>query len=540
MAARTGRRLRVMGAALAVAAALPASGPAGAQTAPGCDTYASVVHDAVHGDVRCEAWTARYNDPVEAYDGPIRGNRAMATSPDGSVLYVGGHSLVDEGSNDLDVVLLAYDTSTGAPRFAARYEGEPQRPRALAYAMDVDPTGEDVYLLVTVTELPNGAPTSLLLSFDARTGDLRWTAPLIAPWGTRGSFASIEVAQDGSRVYATGTAGFKDADGKSFLFGVTTAIEARDPEHLGEQVWTTSFDAPHGSFARHVAVDGDGGRVFVGGSVLRPNGRRDGFTTLAYEAKEGAELWRAHAPGAFPDDQGIPAMAGLAVSPDGTRVFATGADQLEDQGPASFNVIRVLAYDGGTGEELWDAKVGGQFPTGGDGPRSGLFIEVGSPIAVRPDGSAVYVAGTLADFGTIAAGQGERYALVTAALDPGTGAELWRNEFDEGRPRRTFWPYLPAVAVSEDDVFVTATRGMEAVVPFVIAFGEHQFNTQALDASTGTTRWVGRWGEGQSRTAGIAITPDGSRLFVTGDSTALEERYEGSTDLVTLAYDTAT
>jgi outer membrane protein assembly factor BamB len=226
----------------------------------------------------------------------------------------------------------------------------------------------------------------------------------------------------------------------------------------------------------------------------------------------------------------------MAVSPDGTKVFMTGADQVPEQGPSSFHVIRVIAYDAAAGDRLWASQIAGQYPTGGDGTRSGLFIEVGTPIAVAPDGSRVYVTGTLSDL--TSEGVPLRYAIITAALDTATGTEVWRHEFDEGRPRRTFWPYLPALAVSDESVFVASTRSVEVVVPFVTAQYEDQYNTMSLDAATGVERWLGRWGEGRSRPAGIAAAPDGGPVFVTGDTLELTERNEGSWDLVTVAYDT--
>ncbi|MGH2691893.1 MAG: PQQ-binding-like beta-propeller repeat protein [Actinomycetota bacterium] len=496
-----------------------------------------MVQDAIGGEVRCEAWISRFNDPAEEYDGPVRGNRAMATSPDGATLYVAGNSDPDEAGDDLDALLVAYDSATGQQRWVGRYEGEGEaKPWAIAYAMDVSPTGEAVYVLANATPLPSGPADSFLLSFDATTGALVWKRPLLTPWGERAAFSSLQVARDGSRVYATGNAFFNDAEAKKRTTGVTTAFEARDPEHLGEQIWTTPPLGAVGSFLRHVAVSADGSRVFAGGSLLRANGRRDGFTTIGYEADTGSRLWQAHEPGAFPDDLGIPAMAGLDVSPDGSKVFITGADQLPEQGSSSFHVIFVIAYDAASGDKLWGSKIAGEYPTGGDGTRSGLFIEVGSPIEVAPDGSAVYVAGTLSDL--TSQGVPLQYAIITVALDSGTGAEIWRNEFDEGRPRRTFWPFLPAIAVSGEEVFVTATRSIEVVVPFVTAQYEDEYSTVALDAGTGVENWVGRWGEGRSRTGGIAVAPDGERVFVAGETLELTERIEGSWDLVTVAYDT--
>jgi len=84
--------------------------------------YATVAYDSSTGT---ELWVQRFAGPGNAYDVAV----ALGVSPDGSTVYVTGTSY--RSSSGLDLVTLAYDASTGAERWVARYNGcgEQVRPR---------------------------------------------------------------------------------------------------------------------------------------------------------------------------------------------------------------------------------------------------------------------------------------------------------------------------------------------------------------------------------------------------------------------------
>jgi DNA-binding beta-propeller fold protein YncE len=92
-------------------------------------------------------------------------------------------------------------------------------------------------------------------------------------------------------------------------------------------------------------------------------GSGGGFATVAYDAAPGSQLWTTSYPGSFAQPHGI------AVSPDGTKVYVT--DQRIDGAPTQ-------AYDASDGHGL-----------GGNIYKSAIA----NGLAVSPDGTRLYVTG---------------------------------------------------------------------------------------------------------------------------------------------------
>jgi DNA-binding beta-propeller fold protein YncE len=124
-------------------------------------------------------------------------------------------------------------------------------------------------------------------------------------------------------------------------------------------------------------------------------------------------------------------------------------------------------------------------------------------IGVSPDGSAVYVTG-------YANGSGSGYDYVTLAYDRVTGAELWLKRYD-GPAASYNVAYALGVSHDGSTVYVTGTsRGLTSDLDYA---------TIAYDASTGDRLWIRRYnGTGNSfdYTFALAMSPDGSAVFVTG------------------------
>jgi hypothetical protein len=141
-------------------------------------------------------------------------------------------------------------------------------------------------------------------------------------------------------------------------------------------------------------VSPDGSAVFVTGDTYRPTdeGSEDqsDYTTLAYDAMTGEEIWVARYDGPLSLGD-VPRS--LAVSPDGSMVFVSGGSVTETQ--ADF---ATLAYDAATGEEIWFASF--------DGPDS--LSDFAYSLEVSPGGRTVFVTGyslgleTNSDFLTLA------------------------------------------------------------------------------------------------------------------------------------------
>ncbi len=136
-------------------------------------------------------------------------------------------------------------------------------------------------------------------------------------------------------------------------------------------------------------------------------------------------------------------------------------------------------------------------------------------LALAPDGTAVYVTGCNPSCGG---------AIQTVAYSVGSGRQLWSASFHQG----TFG-YGLAIAASPDGTRVFVTGWM--------TYAKTQYETIAFDAATGTLLWSARYGAGIGGGARhIGVSPDGSKVFVTGESSPNPR----DTDFATVAYDAAT
>ncbi|SEH00461.1 Peptidase inhibitor I9 [Nonomuraea solani] len=208
----------------------------------------------------------------------------------------------------------------------------------------------------------------------------------------------------------------------------------------------------------------------------------------------------------------------IATDPTGKRVYVTGASYGSTPGLLSPSIATV-AYDAATGAELWSKSYVGP---------AGNFDEPAA-IGVSPDGSRLYVVG-------ISAGTDTGNDAVTLAYDTATGKELWATRHT-GQGQATEFGNGLAIAPDGKSVYVT---GMESRGEG----GVEDYFTVAYDAATGKRTWLSHYdgpGEGTSSTDDgrvIQVTPDGSKLFVSGQSQG--EEGTGLADWGTVAYNAAT
>lgn len=146
-------------------------------------------------------------------------------------------------------------------------------------------------------------------------------------------------------------------------------------------------------------------------------------------------------------------------------------------------------------------------------------------IQVGPEGKIVYVTGN--DGGVDAL---NRYPdFVTIAYRADTGQEVWKSRYHPSHsPLSPDEANALAVGPSGEKIFVTGWTG-----------APRDFATVAYDAQTGQEEWIsfydgpddGDAASDQDTPRDIEVSPDGSRVFVTGDD---------STAAVTIAYDADT
>jgi PQQ-like domain len=244
------------------------------------------------------------------------------------------------------------------------------------------------------------------------------------------------------------------------------------------QLWVHRYDGPSRSYDYGIstAVSPDGTTLYVAGSSDGGGTSLD-YVTIAYDESTGETEWvsRYDRPtGAY--DEAI----AMAISPDGTRLFVTGFSDPTDASPD----FATVAYDARTGAELWTAIYDGGY-------------DLAIAIATSADGSEVFVTGV----------GGTGSYPTTAAYDAATGEQLWVDEVPQQGDG-----FAVAASPDSERVYVTGTC--------VCGHGE-DFLTVAYDASTGTEVWKAIYdgpSHAQDVAVDLAVSPDGRRLFVTGQS----------------------
>jgi WD40 repeat protein len=308
--------------------------------------------------------------------------------------------------------------------------------------------------------------------------------------------SAIATSPSGGTVFVTGTTVTSSTPQEAEY--ATVAYDAA----TGAPVWASTYAGPDGrSYATALAVSPDGTRLFVTGASAGQSGTTEYFATIAYDASTGARLWvRRHD---VPHNSGGIA---LALSPDGGVVFVTGSSGFGHR--AEF---RTVAYSAASGHELWRRSYNG----------SDSSYNSAAAIAVDPDGKTVVVTGSgyRSRTGT---------AFETVAYNAMSGKQVWARRYN--RPaKRTGAAASLAFSPSGGAVYVTGYASPTNS-------GRHsRYVTIAYDAATGRTRWVNSYARarrGVNAATSVSVDPSGHRVFVTGESQGATTRL----DYATVAY----
>jgi DNA-binding beta-propeller fold protein YncE len=240
---------------------------------------------------------------------------------------------------------------------------------------------------------------------------------------------ALAVSPDGTKVFVSGTALCRCGVGANLDY-FTVAY----PATQRGQLWYHRYDpAAHADdVATSLVVGPNNSRVYVTGYSTDASGGAD-YATVAINASNGHRLWaKRYDDAAHGDDR----ATAIALSPDGTKLFVTG-----ESGSATNHDFMTIAYDAATGALLWLHRFDG--PAGGD--------DVPAAVAVNPDGSAVYVAGSV----TNATGGGpQNLDFATVAYSTATGSQLWSATY-AGSPSGADELRALAVSPSGQKIYVT-------------------------------------------------------------------------------------
>jgi len=388
----------------------------------------------------------------------------------------------------------AVASAAGAPGqlWAKRYNGPGGRVDT-AYAVVVSPTGGHVY----VTGASAGSTSRrdyATIAYDA-SGARLWTMRYDGTASGIDYARSAAVSPDGTKVFVTGYSSGSTSDWDYATVGYDAST--------GAELWASRYNGPSNGydFASAVAVSPDGTKVFVTGHSLGSTTQED-YATVAYDAETGDELWATR----FDGPTGVGDVAhDVAISPDATKVFVTG----RSDGAGGDGDYATIAYDASSGAEVWTRRHGGP----------GDLADSAQAIAVGPAGNRVFVTGY--------SQRSQDITFATVAYKTSNGVKLWTNNSNGGSPA-----FSIAVSPSGTEVFVTgSTAGLTGP-------DDVDYRTMAYAASTGAKLWGSRYdgpGSDYDVAEAVAVSADGTRVFVTGQSRGHRTRI----DYATLAYDAA-
>jgi outer membrane protein assembly factor BamB len=290
------------------------------------------------------------------------------------------------------------------------------------------------------------------------------------PWSTqvkRGELHEVhpDAGRNGNTVYTAGSAaptGFAEVVAYNAATGAT--------------IWKYHFDTSFRYAAQFnsVTVSPDGSTVFVAGGTQTSADNGFHQAILAFNATTGAELWELVSPAA------ASANSPIAVSPDSSAVYVTNG-----------GLGQTTAYNAATGAVLWTAPIGGGLGKSYTASLSGVTATASAVVVSTTFDNAKY----------------SRPHWQTVALNPATGATLWsRGQYGPGGQA-----FGSALALSPNGATVYVTGWVSPTSP------GYNMLTNGYDIATGATTWNARFhGKANSFAYAIAVSPNGSQVFVTG------------------------
>jgi len=367
----------------------------------------------------------------------------------------------------------------GTQLWASLYKGPGGSTQASG--MVVSPDGSQVFATGTSAGA-SGTPDFVTSAYDTATGAKQWIRHYSAN-GRPMQAKAIAVSPDGTKVIVVGQkTGPVRAELQAVAYDAAT----------GTELWHALFDRSRHASGDAVTVSPDGAKVWMAATY------GNGFSRavpLAYDSATGAFAGEGKV-------TGLQTPAAIAVSPDSSMVVLAGS------GPGA----DVVAYNAATGARLWSRKL------------CGFSTCSGADVKVSPDGSTVYVTGEV-PWG------GPPGSYGTEAISAATGRKLWRQRYEQGFSA----PASLAVSADGSMIYVTGTTGTTTVTPM------SDYTTVAYH-STGAQAWVAHYtGPAKDSTAtSVAVSPDGSTVYVTGTSGARPANGVAYTRIVTIAYSAAT
>ena len=421
----------------------------------------------------------------------IAGVLSIAPSSSAVPVCVPGADLVDR----CEAWEATYDYAAGHANMGFDYTGD----------VAATPDGKTVFVTGRSWDAATSRLKAATVAFNAETGARLWVDRYEGAEAENDYLSALAVSPDGSTVYATGVEGMNPVGelGEYLTIAYDTATGARR--------WTSTYDSPvpgdQDEEAHRVAVSPDGEWVYVTGQTGSQHENADA-ATIAYRAATGEQVWISE----YSRQPGTGEDIGVDLVATNDAVYVAGAMG------TTIATMKILAGDPATvpdaGRVLWATA-----------QRKGY----GYWIALSPDGSRVYVSGSDHTPPNASIFPGWDYA--TLAFDADTGQEIWMSTYSAPDAGQDV-PYGHALSPSGDRIYVTGrSQGTASGL-------DGDYATVAYDTATGARLWVARFttpGFVFETGADVAVSPNGSRVYVTGGS----HPWADAGDAITQAYDAA-
>jgi Tol biopolymer transport system component len=241
----------------------------------------------------------------------------------------------------------------------------------------------------------------------------------------------------------------------------------------------------------------DGSKVFSAGNTFNSIGKPVAGLITAYDS-DGTEAWTKRV-----DIHSPTILNAIAISPDGSTLYVAGS---------SFLSLFVAAYDADNGAVLFTRSY--DF-----GSRA-----IAWALVVSPDGTKAYVAGT--DYNA----SGYPAESLTLALNAPSLTSIWQQTISKGDPTEG----AIALNASGSTLF---WAGVHYGTP-VSDYTQWDYLTTAYRTSDGNLNWSQAYDSSVSDEdvpGALGVSPDGSKVFVTGFSYGGSSRF----DQATVAYGAA-
>lgn len=295
---------------------------------------------------------------------------------------------------------------------------------------------------------------------------------------------ALALSPDGLDLYVAGAADDgvaafrRDLRNGSLAF-VQATLDG-DPVRDGACTVTGSVDGL--DQASGVAVSPDGAHVYATGAA------DDGIAAFQRDSATGRISFLGLLRDGVLGVNGLGNVRGLAISPDGLHVYTAAP---------SDNGVGIFARDAGSGLLTY---LGLRFDGQPEGPLTVDGLAGASAVAVSPDGTHVYVAGS-----------GEGGGVAVFERNAGSGLLTFVEAEKDGSNGVDGLGGASALAVSEDGrhVYVTgATDGGVAVFRRDAATGALEFEAAELETDPDVSGLAGA--------AGVAVAADGEHVYVAG------------------------